>query len=184
MNEALLMTPQRDHQKFYSNPFKFFNPGETLLDQMFDELVMYWDAMLAEIPELKSPPERMRSHDAHEDCVRQALRLRSVLAHRSRVLCQGGSPPPEPFPAGLRQPAIGRSTRMHPSLLEGRLESARGAMAGPSNNPRSERILEDAQRRPKRGHTRRRGHSPCSSRESTSYLQTLSKNSKPTGTRC
>lgn len=67
MNEALLMTPQRDHQKFHSNQYKFFNPGETLLDEMFEELVIYWDAMLAEIPELKSPPERMRSHDAQQD---------------------------------------------------------------------------------------------------------------------
>ena len=67
MNETLLMTPQRDKQGFRTRPFKFFNPGETLLDTMFDELVIYWDAMLAEIPLLHQPPSKMRSHDADED---------------------------------------------------------------------------------------------------------------------
>ena len=67
MNETLLMTPQRDKQRYGTKPFKFFNPGEPLLDAMFDELVVYWDAMLDEIPLLHEPPEKMRSHDANED---------------------------------------------------------------------------------------------------------------------
>ena len=67
MNQTLLMTPQRDKRRFGAKQFKFFNPGETLLDEMFDELVVYWDAILAEIPLLHQPPSKMRSHDAHED---------------------------------------------------------------------------------------------------------------------
>jgi len=67
MNQALLMTPQRDKQGFHKKPFKFFNPGENLLDEMFDELVIYWDAILAEIPLLRKPPSKMRSHDADKD---------------------------------------------------------------------------------------------------------------------
>ena len=67
MNETLLMTPQRDKQRYRTKQFKFFNPGETLLDEMFDELVIYWDAMLAEIPLLHEPPSKMRSHDLDEE---------------------------------------------------------------------------------------------------------------------
>ena len=67
MNETLLMTPQRDKQRYGTKPFKFFNPGEPLLDAMFDELVTYWDAMLEEIPLLHQSPSNMRSHDADED---------------------------------------------------------------------------------------------------------------------
>lgn len=67
MNETLLMTPQRDKQRYGTKPFKFFNPGEPLLDAMFDELVIYWDAMLEEVPLLHEPPAKMRSHDADED---------------------------------------------------------------------------------------------------------------------
>ena len=67
MNERLLVTPQRDKQGFRSRQFKFFNPGEPLLDEMFDELVIYWDAILSEIPILHQGPDKMRSHDADED---------------------------------------------------------------------------------------------------------------------
>ena len=67
MNETLLMTPQRDKQGFRTNKFKFFNPGEPMLDVMFDELQVYWDAVLAEIPLLHQPPSKMRSHDADKD---------------------------------------------------------------------------------------------------------------------
>lgn len=67
MNETLLTTPQRDKQRFRTKQFKFFNPGEPLLDEMFDELVIYWDAMLDEISQLSRDPSKMRSHDADED---------------------------------------------------------------------------------------------------------------------
>lgn len=67
MNQTLLLTPVRDQQNFASNRFKFFNPGEALLDAMFDELVVYWDALLEELPVLHEPPELMRSHDIDDD---------------------------------------------------------------------------------------------------------------------
>ena len=67
MNETLLTTPRRDKQGFGTKQFKFFNPGEPLLDEMFDELVIYWNAMLDEISHLGRTPSKMRSHDADED---------------------------------------------------------------------------------------------------------------------
>lgn len=67
MNETLLLTPERDKKRFSTNQYKFFNPGEPLLDSMYDELVIYWDAMLEEIPLLHESPEKMKSHDADED---------------------------------------------------------------------------------------------------------------------
>ena len=67
INETLLVTPQRDKQGFRTNQFKFFNPGEQILDKMFDELVIYWDAMLDEIEQLRQSPLEMRSHDADQD---------------------------------------------------------------------------------------------------------------------
>ena len=34
---------------------------------MFDELVIYWDAILSEISLLREPPEKMRFHDADQE---------------------------------------------------------------------------------------------------------------------
>lgn len=67
MNETLLLTPTRDKQNYQSNNFKFFNPGEEALDAMYDELVVYWDSLLEELPILHEPPELMRSHDIADD---------------------------------------------------------------------------------------------------------------------
>ena len=58
VNETLLMTPRRGRMSYGTKKFKFFNPGECLLDTMFDELVIYWDAMLEEIPLLHEPPKK------------------------------------------------------------------------------------------------------------------------------
>ena len=43
--------------------FKRFRPPEEYIDHLHDELVMYWDALLAEIPDLHKEPPRMRVHE-------------------------------------------------------------------------------------------------------------------------
>ena len=67
MNEKLLMTPRRDHLKMWTEDFKQFNPGEDELDALFEELTMYWDALLAELPILSSDPATMRTHEPQDD---------------------------------------------------------------------------------------------------------------------
>lgn len=67
INEILLVTPQRDKNGFRKKDYKFFNPGEPILDELFEELMMYWDGILAEIPLLNGDPTKMRSHDADQD---------------------------------------------------------------------------------------------------------------------
>ena len=64
MNEKLLKTPVREAEGFASKTYKMFRPSEEILDALFSELVMYWDALLNEIPLLRSDPTRMREHDA------------------------------------------------------------------------------------------------------------------------
>ncbi len=72
MNEKLLKTAERENQDFASRAYKLFRPSEDYLDALFDELVLYWDAMLDEIPVLRESPAKMREHDADlddgEDC--------------------------------------------------------------------------------------------------------------------
>ena len=63
MNERLLKTPSREGQGFMTRERKQFRPREHELDSLYGELVMYWDAMLAEIDELKNDPIHMRGHD-------------------------------------------------------------------------------------------------------------------------
>jgi len=43
--------------------FKTFRPNEDYLDQLYDELVMYWDGLLEVIPDLRKEPTAMRVHD-------------------------------------------------------------------------------------------------------------------------
>lgn len=46
--------------------FKRFRPPEEYIDSLYDELAMYWDALLAEIPDLYNSPPLMRVHDIEE----------------------------------------------------------------------------------------------------------------------
>jgi len=43
--------------------FKTFRPDEDYLDQLYDELIMYWDGLLEVIPDLRKEPTAMRVHD-------------------------------------------------------------------------------------------------------------------------
>ena len=67
MNERLLKTPEREAEGFASKTHKMFRPPEETLDVLFNELVLYWDAMLDEIDLLRRDPTTMREHDAPLD---------------------------------------------------------------------------------------------------------------------
>ena len=43
--------------------FKRFRPSEEYIDSLYDELAIYWDALLTELPILRSEPTKMRIHD-------------------------------------------------------------------------------------------------------------------------
>lgn len=67
MNEKLLKTPARERDGFATKQYKQFNPGEEELDALFEELCLYWNGLLEEIPILKSDPTKMREHAAGGD---------------------------------------------------------------------------------------------------------------------
>lgn len=43
--------------------FKRFRPSEEYIDSLYEELAIYWEALLAELPILRSEPTKMRIHD-------------------------------------------------------------------------------------------------------------------------
>ena len=65
MNESLLSTAERDHIGFTrSKEYRQFRPPEEELDVMFNELMVYWNAILQEMAVLHNEPAKMREHDA------------------------------------------------------------------------------------------------------------------------
>ena len=69
MNILLLSASHRINDKWGANKdslkeYKRFRPDDIELDALFDELVMYWDALIEELPILKSDPHAMRDHSA------------------------------------------------------------------------------------------------------------------------
>ena len=46
--------------------FSKFRPDEELIDELFDELVLYWDALLEELPILREEPSKMRNHSVNQ----------------------------------------------------------------------------------------------------------------------
>lgn len=66
MNETLLHTAERD-PFWRRKDYRQFRPEEDVLDEMFNELMIYWDAILSEIDVLYSSPAKMREHDAELD---------------------------------------------------------------------------------------------------------------------
>ena len=47
--------------------FKRFRPSEEYIDELYVELDMYWNALLAEIPDLHKVPTQMRVHELVEN---------------------------------------------------------------------------------------------------------------------
>ncbi len=43
--------------------FKRFRPSEEYIDSLYDELAIYWEGLLTELPILRSEPTKMRIHD-------------------------------------------------------------------------------------------------------------------------
>lgn len=74
LNEVLLTTHSRNNLGWgpQSDPdstselkrFKRFRPPEIYLDSLFDELMLYWDALIAAIPDLQLNPADARNHQA------------------------------------------------------------------------------------------------------------------------
>ena len=71
MNETLLNASWRENDGWGSGEvkekkiaqFKLFAPDDEYLESLYDELVLYWDGILGEIPELRNEPLKMRVHD-------------------------------------------------------------------------------------------------------------------------
>ena len=68
INIELLYSQQRDDNGWGQKEenlktFKRFRPREEYIDKLYAELEMYWEALLAEIPDLHKDPTQMRSHE-------------------------------------------------------------------------------------------------------------------------
>lgn len=63
INEIVLRTPNRETSGFMSKENKQFRRSEEELDDLFEELTIYWNAMLAVLSVLQNDPTKMRSHD-------------------------------------------------------------------------------------------------------------------------
>ena len=72
LNEKLLTTHFRNNlgwgpgEERVDNAkiFKRFRPSETYIDDLYDELKLYWDAIIAVVPDLKLNPSDAKNHDA------------------------------------------------------------------------------------------------------------------------
>lgn len=63
MNETLLSTPKREQSGVFKKESKQFRMPEDDLDDMFEELVCYWNGLLDGIDVLDSDPAKMRAHE-------------------------------------------------------------------------------------------------------------------------
>ncbi len=71
MNISLLSTPQRIGEGWIPDAmkkvdlknFRKYRPHEDYIDLLYEELSMYWNGLLEELPVLKSDPSKMRFHD-------------------------------------------------------------------------------------------------------------------------
>ena len=69
LNEKLLTSKERQNKGWDTagdgedaRSFKRFRPEEDYVEALYSELTVYWDALIAEIPELKADPSTMRDH--------------------------------------------------------------------------------------------------------------------------
>lgn len=75
MNITLLRSQQRETMGWGPNTaegedeklFKRFRPHEEYIEELYIELEIYWNALLAEIPDLHNVPTQMRVHDLVDD---------------------------------------------------------------------------------------------------------------------
>ena len=109
MNVRLLSTSRRrnsgwDAEGSDDKAFRRFRPADEVVDALFQELQLYWDSLLEELPILRNNPtgdaeSLPREHDAGP---------RSVLAHRTGIDGRCGSGPLEPSSdlSGIAGPAV------------------------------------------------------------------------------
>lgn len=72
LNTTLLTTPLRvnlgwgpgEEKVDNVNLFKRFRPSESYIDDLFEELKLYWDAIIAAVPDLQLNPSDARNHQA------------------------------------------------------------------------------------------------------------------------
>lgn len=72
INIRLLTTNSRENNgwdvnRSNTNSIKRFRPDDDLVESLYRELVLYWDALLQEIPFLKNNPTEMRNHASATD---------------------------------------------------------------------------------------------------------------------
>lgn len=69
MNKTLLSTRERENRGWPPSGAKIdlqVRPEEDFLEECYDELASYWDAILKALPELHNEPREMRFHDAED----------------------------------------------------------------------------------------------------------------------
>ena len=70
---TLLTTPARENEMSWHIPsalksYRSIFPGNEVIDEMYQELVVYWDGLLAALPELANPaPSNLRQMRADID---------------------------------------------------------------------------------------------------------------------
>ena len=83
VNKTLLISKKREYEGWSSSMFVRFRRDDDELDQLFEELVDIWNALIETLPLLMKPPDRMRCHDRegndqdvaeHRGCVHDRLR--------------------------------------------------------------------------------------------------------------
>ena len=62
MNTTLLMSAERARSGWKAKTFTMFRRPDDELDDLYDELVEIWDALIAVLPKLERPPAEMRCH--------------------------------------------------------------------------------------------------------------------------
>lgn len=106
--------------------FKRFRPPEEYIDSLYDELTMYWEALLKEIRQLRSNPIKMRVHelaDENADAENETDHLlfwpigQQMLAEIARELLDKRLPdpaPPTPDTVGAALKGLGKlEWRLH-----------------------------------------------------------------------
>lgn len=63
INKTLLISKTREHEGWLERTFIRFRRDDDELDQLFEELVDIWDALIKTLPVLTKSPDHMRRHD-------------------------------------------------------------------------------------------------------------------------
>ena len=111
LNETLVTTLLRMNSGWGNGPeeerehnlqlFKRFKPGEDYIDGLFEELVVYWDAIIESIPDLRLNPADAKNHQADGSDGKVADNVlfwpigQDVMISVARALLDGNLPDPE-----------------------------------------------------------------------------------------